>query len=317
MTTDNELTYALELTGQPVRLSVTIVYGPAESSSRPHCGHFDFSAPCRGRGCWGRGRGREAWKEEREKLSPLERLNMKIKHVESLLETADLPVNRQRCLNWRLEKLNAKLEEVKEKQILVAEAASNTPCEPVSEITTEQRSENIHCFRGWGGAHGRPHGRLHGGPHGDPHGGHRARGAGCPRAFGPPGGSHCARGPCSKAKASVETVPCDREQIWENFHTCRVNLNAARDSGNQEQIEKCLQALREAKEKKREAKGMKRIGKKCLFWEEKAAKCACLKNLREARLSGNPEKIKQCEEALTVARQTLNASKIDYCLNKQ
>jgi len=327
MSTDDELTYALELTGQPVRLSVNIVNGPADSTPGPRCGYYS-SLPCRGRGGWGRGRGgwgreewkeeRRKWKEEREKLSPKERLDRKteriserIKQVESVLQTADLHANRQRCLNWRLEKLNEKLERVKEKHTLLAESSLKTPCDPENEILTEKEiTEPDVPFRGWGG----------------PRGGHHwARGYGCPRGGwgapgcsrggwgGPHGGPHWARGPCTRTEASAETVPCDREQIWENFLTCRVNLNAARESGNQEEIEKCLQALREAKEKKREAKA----GKKCLFLEEKATKCACLKNLREARLSGDPEKIKQCEESLAFARQTLKAAKVEYFLNKQ
>jgi len=330
MSTDDEMAYALELTDQPVRLSVTIVNGSAES--------FASSAPCRGRSGWGRGRGREEWKEERlkwkeerQKLSPSERLDRKserisawIEHVESVLQTEDIPANRQRCLNWRLEKLNSKLEKIKEKQTLISNAESKTPCHPFSEIPTEQQiRENeqvpLHGSKGkrggWGGS-GCSRGR--GGPGcsrgswGGPHGYHCSRGG-----FGPHGGPHCARGPCTETEASTETVPYDRERIWENFHTCHVNLNAARKSGNQEEIEKCFQALREAKEKKRETKGMKKAGKKCFFLEEKAAKCSCFKNLREARLSGDPEKIKQCEEALAVAKQTLKAAKVEYFLNKQ
>jgi len=338
MTSDDEMTYALELTGQPVRLSVTIVNGPADSTSVPRCGYCDSSAPCRGRGGWGRGRGREEWKEERrkwkeekEKLSPSDRLNRKteriserIKHFESVLQTADLPANRQRCLNWRVEKLNAKLEKIKEKQTLIADADLKTPCDPVYEIPTKQQiSENEHVpFHfwkgnrgGWGGP-GCSRGGW-GGPvcsRGGPRGGHHwARGTGCSRGgFGPHGVPHWARAPCTETNASTETVPCDREQICENLHTCCVNLKAARESGNQEEIEKCFQALREAKEKKRDAKS-----KKCLFLEEKAAKCACFRNLREARLSGDPEKIKQCEEALAAAKQTLKAAKVEYFLNKQ
>jgi hypothetical protein len=96
------------------------------------------------------------------------------------------------------------------------------------------------------------------------------------------------------------------DQIWQ----CRKNLRAARDSGNQVEIDLCFQALAEAKCQKWITK---HEGKpECKrFFQEKHRKRECMKNLREARACGELEKIKECEAALTEAKEALQKAKVE------
>jgi len=130
-------------------------------------------------------------------------------------------------------------------------------------------------------------------------------------------GCHGHRGGRGQGRIAFEhqqsTEGCEKkwgqfdDQIWQ----CRKNLRAARDSGNQVEIDLCFQALAEAKCQKWITK---HEGKpECKrFFQEKHRKRECMKNLREARACGELEKIKECEAALTEAKEALQKAKVEF-----
>jgi len=99
--------------------------------------------------------------------------------------------------------------------------------------------------------------------------------------------------------------PLDK-QIWQ----CRQDWRAARAAGNQEQTDACSKALDEAKALKWEAKREGKPEQPKNFCEGKQHKRECMKNLREAKASGDPEKIKECVNALIEAREAWQKAKV-------
>lgn len=96
------------------------------------------------------------------------------------------------------------------------------------------------------------------------------------------------------------------QQIWQ----CRQALRAARDAGNEAEIEKCSKALDEAKAQKWEAKREGKQEQPRNICEGKERKRECMKNLREAKASGDAEKIKECVNALIEAREAWQKAKV-------
>jgi len=106
-------------------------------------------------------------------------------------------------------------------------------------------------------------------------------------------------------------------RVWENVRTCRKNLRAANQSGNQEEIERCSKALEDAKtqkwEAKQKAKSVHREGKPVpepSLFDKKSRKRECMKNLRLAQASGDAEKIFAAEQALIEAKEALQKAKV-------
>lgn len=269
---------------QPLKLVVTIVSAPLPVETllpvEPVQLQTEFSSrPChRGRGghCQRSERPRceerKKWREEKLTLTKEERIQHKtakiserIKHIEAVLLN-DLPAHRQRALNWRLEKLQSKLEFL---QLMTTPDQTPTDSEP-----TCQTVDSDH-FDGRRGCHSR-----------------RGRGCGGRKAF-----EHNPEG-CGRKWDQFD------DQVWE----CRKNMRAARDSGNQDEIDRCFQALHDAKSQKWNAKREGRPEKK--FFQEKLCKRECLNNLRQAKAAGEQEKIKECELALSEAREALKTAKV-------
>jgi len=215
MSSDEEFLYAVDLV-QPVRLVVTLI----DSVLPPSTKTVDFDAPdvatvphefkfrC--------GRKETLTKEERIVFKTA-RISQRIKHIEDLLLT-DLPTHREQTLNWKLTKLQTKLETL---QSTPEQITLNTPT-PLS--TTASVTENPGVI-----SHGRRGGRGRGGERG------------------------CHGGPMTFEK-SQNVEGCGRkwgkceDKKWENVRAARMNFCAARRSGNQDEIEKCAQLLADAKQ---------------------------------------------------------------------
>jgi len=223
VTTDQELVYATELSGSPLRLQVKLL----SSETPAHAGSLPVCERGRGRGCRGRGKGagRGGCKSPEEKLcNKSSRLTERINQLETKINSNNLPSDRERVLRWRLCRLQEKLEFVKAMHSDVAPQQSEPALEAQekpSDVTVEEREKP--CFRG--GRHGRG-----------------GRG-GCRRAMHGEGVDRPRK--CLKGLLPPEIIA--------NFRQCKANLRAARESGNTEEIQACLEALQVAKAKKWEA----------------------------------------------------------------
>jgi len=268
LSTDQELLYAHELAGSPLRLDIKIVHESTATSPS------DLDA-CRG----GRGRSRGRGGRVGANLSKEERLTLKsnklasrIAELETKINSGHLNSDRDRVLRWRLGNLQNKL-----KAIQLAKETLQTA--PGGDMTSPSSATETHPFCNFRGGRGR--GR---------------------------GGRLCARMPLevvenfhkcksdlqvahesgnqeqidsclaafllakkqkqeARAKLLAEGQTTDRErrcpwgnkarippEIIANFRKCKFNLQVARESGNQEQIESCLAAFQLAKKQKQEAR---------------------------------------------------------------
>jgi len=100
--------------------------------------------------------------------------------------------------------------------------------------------------------------------------------------------------------------------LWQ----CPGVVIATPDSGDQSELDTCCQfqeeTIRKKWEAKREAKREVKSGERssCQRFLEKDRKRECMKNLREARASGDAEKIKECVNALIEAKEALQKAKV-------
>lgn len=233
ITTDQELVYATELSGSPLRLQVKLL--SSDTPAKADAESLSATERGRGRGCRGRGRGagRGGLKSREERLgNKSSRLAERINQLETKLSTQKLTSERERVIRWRLSKLQEKLafitamkESMANSDISPAETTETVPG-PVAEVVTpnEEEQEKPSC-----------------------RGGRRGRGCrgGWRRAMDEEG-SDQPRG-CKGRRARVAP------ELIANFRQCKANLHAARESGNAEEIEKCLAAFKEAKAAKLEA----------------------------------------------------------------
>jgi len=293
MSSDEEFLYAVDLV-RPVRLVITLAScipaSAGEANSCPVEPHsveshsVEHPFQCRrGRGR-GHFRGDKQWNEERMKKNMEDssltkeekiqhktaKISEKIKLIEALLLT-ELPAPRERSLSWKLERLRFKLAR------LQSWSAGTETEAPVTAVNTEAVPSRRGC-RGRGG---------------------RGRGG---------------RGKWSE---NTEDTGCRQidYQVWEDIRTCRQNLRSANQSGNQEEIDRCSKALEAAKtqkwEAKQKAKAAHREGKpEPRLFEQKSHKRECMKNLRDAKASGDAEKIFAAEQALIDAKEALQKAKV-------
>jgi hypothetical protein len=233
--TDQELTYATELSGNPLRLQIKLIDTvPLAPSTET------VERPWRGRGC---GRGRGGAGRGGVKFSPEERLAKKssrfaerIDWLETKLKSEGLSSERERVLRWKLAKLQEKLAAVKNFQANVQPTEEKTDQVPVTEtvknsVDDEVKKEDPQEESSWRGCR---------------------RGRGCGRGGmrrAMMEGGACGEGPCRKGrKARIDP------EIIANFRQCKANLHAARDAGNAEEIKSCLEAFKAAKAAKWEAR---------------------------------------------------------------
>jgi len=229
--TDQELTYATELSGNPLRLQIKLI-----DSSTPMAPTTEtVERPWRGRGC---GRGRGAGRGG-VKFSPEERLQKKssriaerIDWLETKLKSEGLSSERERVLRWKLAKFQEKLAEVKafHANVQPTEATTEVPVTETTVPVTDQvkKEDQEPSWRGC------------------------RRGRGCGRGGmrrAMMEGGACGDHPCRKGrKARLDP------ELIAKFRQCKANLHAARDSGNAEEIQSCLEALKAAKAAKWEAR---------------------------------------------------------------
>jgi len=219
ITTDQELVYATELSGSPLRLEIHVSSTPSVEEIKTEvdaCPEVTEFRSCRGRGRGGRGRGagRGCATSHEERLSvKSSRLTERINQLETKLSSEKLSSDRERVLRWRLSNLKEKLEFVQMKKASfegvvpplsddqTTELESAEPSLSVPEQEIEKPSGRGGCRRGRGGCRG---------------GGMR--------------------------KFSPETLAA--------FRQAKVNLRDARDSGDPEKIKTCMEAFQAAKEAK-------------------------------------------------------------------
>jgi hypothetical protein len=226
VTTDQELVYATELSGSPLRLQVKLLETSVKTDAE--------AVPTekgrgRGRGCRGRGLGRGGCKSPEERLSlKSSRLAERINELETKLTSQTLPPERERVIRWRLTKLQEKLAAV----TAMKESVGNEPSTeqsptvaPVVPILNEEE-EKTSC-----------------------RGGRR--------------GGRCGRGGWRRALMDNEDgtdqsvrprKPRMDPEIMANFRQCKADLQAARESGDAEKIQICLEAFKTAKATKLEAR---------------------------------------------------------------
>jgi hypothetical protein len=232
--TDQELTYATELSGNPLRLQIKLIDSVPSSPATP-TETVDRERPWRGRGC---GRGRGAGRGG-VKISPDERLAKKssrlserIDWLETKLKSEGLSSERERVLRWKLTKLQEKLASVKEFQATVQPTEVKTEG-PVTETFVPTANDEVKKEdqeTSWRGRRGRGCGR-----------------GGMRRAMME--GGACGDTPCRKGrKARIDP------ELIANFRQTKASLLAARDSGNAEEIQACEEAFKAAKAAKWEAR---------------------------------------------------------------
>jgi len=232
ITTDQELIYATELSGSPLRLQVKLL--SSDTPAKADAESLPATERGRGRGCRGRGRGagRGGLKSREERLSnKSSRLAERINQLETKLSSQKLTSERERVIRWRLAKLQEKLawitsvkESMANSENSPAESTEAVPGQVAEVVTPNEEEEKTSC-----------------------RGGRRGRGCrgGWRRAMDEEGTDQ-PRG-CKGRRARVAP------ELIANFRQCKANLHAARDSGNAEEIEKCLVAFKEAKATKLEA----------------------------------------------------------------
>jgi hypothetical protein len=220
LTTDQELSYATELSGSPLRLQVSLLpeSAPAENACRRG-----------GKGCRGRGLGRGGCKSPEEKLTAKSsRLADRIAQLEEKINSGQLTADRERVIRWRLLMLQDKLAAVKNKKESFANPQTPTETVAVPEpVSTE--SEKVD--------EAKP--SLRGG----------RRGRGCGRGF-----RRAMMDGDGTDRPVRERKPHLAPEVIENFRQCKTNLRAARESGDAENIKSCLEALKNARAAKFEAR---------------------------------------------------------------
>jgi len=277
ISSDQELLYAVELNGSPLRLSIKTEVGLPSSST------VNSDIPKFQRGGWrrGGGRGRGAGVSPQERLAGKRiRLSERIANLEFQLKAPELKSERQRVLLWRLQSLQLKLSGVIERQTALDQTTpdSSAPSPPVEE----ELAPRVACqgpFHGHRGGH-------RGGCGSEGHCGGRGRGRGRARF-----GLHHANDPTGVADNLT------------HFQQCKFNLRAARQSGNPEEIEAAKNALQQAKAERKADPNRAHLAE--LREKKKASRAA----LREAQSVNNEAEIRACKEALAEAIQQLRDAK--------
>jgi len=241
--TDQELVYATELSGSPLRLQVK----PVEAEV-PLSANWGRGGKV-GRGCRGRG-GKGGWKNksrEERLLQKSSRLTERIGQLEAKLQSQKLTSERERILRWKVSRLQEKLAWTQTVHASLQTANSEQPPAvpdsgelPSTPLPTEEVENSSPPMRG--------------GHRGGCRGGWR-------RAMMEGGADHPCRGKGRMARIDPELVA--------NFRRCKANLYAARQSGNAEEIQACLEKLQAAKSAKQEARAALRAQEASVDDEQK------------------------------------------------
>jgi hypothetical protein len=275
MSSDQELQYAAELSGNPLRLRFQ-VEGEVkpEPEVKPEALEVEEAPQWgfgRGRGGRGRGRGRRNMSPPvQERLgAKSSRISERIAILEKNLKDPNVTSERERVMLWRLEKLKGKLSMVQEKQTSFANSSNGIEQPSASEDTPQEASP-------WKG-----------------------RGRGC-------GGRAGCRGRGSKF-ANVSITPLDQDAARDalaEFRQAKVTLKVARKSGDSEAIATSEAAFRQAQQKKKESLAV-------LLAPQRVFKRECFLKLKEAQRNGDEEAIKAAQQALADAMNNLKKVKAE------
>jgi len=220
LTTDQELIYATELSGSPLRLQIKLL--ECNTVVKPACEGKGRG----GRGNRGRGLGRGGCKSPEERLTrKSSRLAERINQLETKLNSEKLPSERERVIRWRLTKLQEKAAMIQAIKESLPANVEQPRVEEETAATPEQPKDDLPSPCG-------PRGR-----------GRRGGCGGWRRAMGE-GEERPKRG--CKPRVDPELVA--------KFRQCKADLQAARESGDAEKINSCLEALKAAKAAKMEAR---------------------------------------------------------------
>lgn len=90
-----------------------------------------------------------------------------------------------------------------------------------------------------------------------------------------------------------------------NFHTCKADMKEARKSGDPAAVESCKQAMRQARQLRREKMA-------ALVGPQRAYYMQCVRKLKAAKKIGDVELEKEAHDELVVAINALKISKQNY-----
>jgi len=225
LTTDQELLYATELSGSPLRLQIKLLETNTTVKAVPA---LEGSIKGRGgRGCrGGRGLGRGGCKSPEERLTlKSSRLAERINQLETKLNSEQLPSERERVIRWRLAKLQEKAAMIKSMKESLPASVEQLPCS--GEPTTSPAVADAPQTEEWVPVRGRRGGRK----------------------------AACGEHPCPRRmKEGKGCKPRIDPELVAKFRQCKADLHAARESGDAEKINACLEAFKAAKAAKFEAR---------------------------------------------------------------
>lgn len=278
MSSDQELQYAAELSGNPLRLRFQ-VEGEVkpEPEVKPEAEEATPQWGCgRGRGRRGRGKRNMGFPLQEERLDAKSScISERIAILEKNLKDPNVNSERERVMLWRLEKLKAKLSFVQEKQTSLANS-SNGIEQP--SIASEDAPQEASPWKGRG------RGRC-------------GRGGGC-RGRG---------GPKFDKFSIVSITPLDQDAAREalaEFRQAKVNLKIARKSGDSEAIATSEAAFRLKQQTKKESLAV-------LLAPQRVFKRECFIKLKEAQRKGDEEAIKAAQQAFADAVNDLKKVKAE------
>jgi len=210
VSSDEELAYAIDLSGKLLRLEVkTDTQTTSPSVTPPSVVPDQTEVPWRRGGRGGKGRG--GWRNP-DRLEVVEaRMASKIQSMEEKLNSGQLTSERERTVRWKLARTQEKLEHVKAERERIATAP---------ECNETEDKDHVEGWGGWGRRGGRG-GRGRGGWRNE---------EGCPRG----------------GKLQRLLPP----EILENFHRTKAALRDAKETGNHEEIDACKTAFLAAKNAK-------------------------------------------------------------------
>jgi len=285
VSSDDELQYATELSGNPLRLRFEMLEGEREEKVEPEVKpeplEVGTATPQRvcGRGR-GRGRGRGKWNAL---SSPQERLDAKsgriserIAMLENSLKNPHITSERERSALWRLEKLKAKLSNVQERQAGLSvsnELPEKSEISVPSEGTPQEGWKGRN--RGGRGCHGR-------------------------------GGRGCHGRGFKMVRPSTEiTLDENAARLaLSEFRQAKVDLKVARKLGDSEALATSEVAFKQAKQAKKASLAV-------LLASQRDFKRECFMRFREAQRSGDEEATKVARELLAGAVDELKKAKAE------
>jgi hypothetical protein len=236
---------------------------------------------------------------EARKAHKISCISSRIEMLETKLANNDLPAGKARAFSEKVTSLQQKLENLKTDK-------TPTPAAPVKQEPFEVRVEEEEETYGRRGGRGRwgGNGRGRGWGNKNEHGNERGRGW--------------------QREQDPHNKNPELQLILSRVQDCKMELRAARQAKNEQDIQAKWDALQQVKAEWRAAKfggEDKQSGRGCRaqraalpefdeLRQKKEAKHVCMNNLRTARNARNQDDIEACHLALTKAKEELFAAKL-------